>query len=88
MGGTSESNSPSTDHAASLALASTPDERHAIYRTWLREGMTDDDLARIRQHVNQERALGDERFQRMVEKTLGRPVACRPRGRPKSTSVI
>jgi len=53
-----------------------------------REGMTDDDLARIRQHVNQERVLGDERFQRMVEKTLGRPVACRPRGRPRSTSEI
>lgn len=77
-----------TPHPLYLALASTPDERHAIYRTWLREGMTDDDLARIRQHVNQERALGDERFQRMVEKTLGRPVACRPRGRPKSTSAI
>jgi putative transposase len=77
-----------TPHPLYLALASTPDERHAIYRTWLREGMTDDDLARIRLHVNQERVLGDERFQRMVEKTLGRPVSCRPSGRPRSLSEI
>lgn len=77
-----------TPHPLYLALASAPDERCAAYRTWLQEGMTDDDLARIRQHVNQERALGDERFQRMVENTLGRPATCRPRGRPRSKSEI
>lgn len=48
----------------------------------VQEGIADDDLARIRQHVNEERVIGDERFQRMVEKTLGRPAASRPRGRP------
>jgi putative transposase len=50
--------------------------------------MADDDLAHIRQHMNQERVLGDERFQRMVEKTLARPATCQPRGRPKLNNEI
>jgi putative transposase len=77
-----------TPHPLYLALGSTPDERSRAYRTWLQEGIADDDLARIRQHVNQERVFGDERFQRMVEKTLGRPVACRSRGRPRLNNEL
>ena len=73
-----------TLHPLYLALGSTPDERHEAYRMWLQAGVADDD----RQHVNQERAFGDERFQRMVEKTLGGPAACRPRGRPKTKDGI
>lgn len=77
-----------TLHPIYLALGSTPDERSRAYRMWLQEGIADDDLVRIRQHVNQERALGDERFRHMVEKTLGRPATCRPRGRPKTKEGI
>jgi putative transposase len=77
-----------TPHPLYLALGSTPDERSRAYRTWLQEGIADDDLARIRQHVNQERVFGDERFQRMVEKTLRRPVACRSRGRPRLNNEL
>jgi putative transposase len=71
-----------TPHPLYLALGSTPDERCKAYRVWLEEGVADDDILRIRQHINQERALGDGRFQHMVEETLGRPATCRPRGRP------
>ncbi|MGY3040948.1 hypothetical protein ACVWWQ_002579 [Rhodanobacter sp. TND4EL1] len=71
-----------TLHPLYLALGSAPDERCKADRAWPEQGVTDDDIARIRQHVHQERALGDDRVQRMVEKTLGRPAACRPRGRP------
>lgn len=37
------------------------------------------DFAAIRRHLAQERALGDDRFQRIIETTLNRPAACRPR---------
>jgi putative transposase len=40
------------------------------------------ELITIRRYLAQERALGSLRFQRMVEETLGRPVALRSRGRP------
>lgn len=72
-----------TPHPLYLALGATAEERTAVYRKWLQQGICDDDRDRIRQHMAQERALGDERFQIMVEKTLNREAACRPRGRPR-----
>ena len=75
-------------HPLYLALGFSSDECCEACRIWLRQGMTDDDLARIRQHLNQERALGGKPFQYMVEKTLKRPAVCRPRGRPKSKIEI
>lgn len=73
-----------TPHSIYLGLDHDPAVRAAAYRKWLHEGVSDDDLQRIRAHVQQERALGDAKFQLMVEKTLGRPVAVRPRGRRAS----
>lgn len=72
-----------TPHPAYMALAQTPDERHDAYRRWLHDGLHEEDLAAIRLHLAQERALGSARFQTMVERTLNRPASCRPRGRPK-----
>ncbi|MBS0457219.1 MAG: transposase [Proteobacteria bacterium] len=74
-----------TPHPAFLAIASDPAERGRLHRQWLREALHDDELRAIRIHLQQERALGSPRFQEMVEKTLNRPVAVRPRGRPPST---
>lgn len=71
-----------TPHPVYLALAHTFTERIAAYREWLQAGVGEDDLKAIRSYLEQERALGSERFQKMVEKTLNRPVTCRPRGRP------
>ena len=74
-------------HPAYLALGAEPAARHAAYGHWLRAGISEDDIAVIRRYLAQERVLGDERFQRMVENTLNRPVACRSRGRPRKAPV-
>lgn len=73
-----------TPHSIYLELDHDATLRTAAYRTWLHEGISDDDLQRIRAHLQQERALGDTTFQIMVQKALGRPVAVTPRGRPAS----
>ncbi|MBS0211734.1 MAG: transposase [Proteobacteria bacterium] len=71
-----------TPHPAYLGAISDPDLRALSHRQWLQEGISEDDLAAIRAHMQQERALGSLRFQSMVEKTLNRPATVRPRGRP------
>lgn len=71
-----------TPHPVYLAMGRNPAERALAYDHWLHAGITPPELRRLRAYANQERALGDERFQHMVETTLGRPVAYRQRGRP------
>ena len=71
-----------TPHPLYLAMGSDPMERACAYQQWLDAGIAPDDLQHLRAYASQERALGDDRFQRMVETTLGRPAAIRPRGRP------
>ncbi|MGH8147756.1 MAG: transposase [Rhodanobacteraceae bacterium] len=72
-----------TPHPRFLALHADRTARADIYRQWLQRAIRQDDLDRIRAHLQQQRALGNERFQAMVEKALGRPARARPRGRPK-----
>lgn len=72
-----------TPHPVYLALDRDPVRRALSYQAWLREGINDEELDRIRIHLQKERALGDRTFQAMIEKALGRPVAARPRGRPR-----
>jgi putative transposase len=67
-------------------MGSDPNECASAYQQWLEAGITPDDLQQLRAYASQERALGDERFQRMVEATPGRPAMCRPRGRPPQAS--
>jgi putative transposase len=69
-----------------IAMGSTPNERARVYQQRLNAGIAPDDTQQLRVYASQERTLGDERFQRMVETTLGRPAVCRPRGRPPRTS--
>ena len=71
-------------HPSYLALGSTVAERTTAYRDWLQLAVAEEDLAAIRLHIQQERALGSPRFQAMVARTLNRPVAVRPRGRPRA----
>lgn len=77
-----------TPNPAYLALGDTRECRVASYREWLRAGISDDELASIRKSLAQERSLGDERFQRMIERCLNRPAACRPPGRPRNASPL
>lgn len=76
-----------TPHPLYLAMGRDPSERAGAYQQWLDAGIAPDDLQHLRTYASQERALGDERFQRMVETTLGRPAVCRPRGRPPRPSI-
>jgi len=57
--------------------------RAGAWRDWLDAPLGPDEAARIRAYMAQEKALGEPRFQAMVEKALNRPVAVRPRGRPR-----
>ncbi|MDE2406739.1 MAG: transposase [Xanthomonadaceae bacterium] len=79
-----------TPHPLYTSLGDTAAERSHIYRAWLLSGTQDEELARIRAHLAQQKALGHPRFQTMLEKTLNHPVALKPRGRPtkKGTEVI
>lgn len=74
-------------HPIYLALGADTATRATAYRQWLQHGISDDDLAAIRRHLAQERALGDQRFQRLVERALNRPVACRGPGRPRKADT-
>jgi putative transposase len=71
-----------TPHACFMAMGDTRQLRAEAYRTWLEQGVSDDELIAIRRHLQQERAFGSKRFQAMAEKTLGRPVSLRRPGRP------
>lgn len=72
-----------TPHPAYLAMGVDAPSRGRAWRDWLKVGVSGEDMATIRQHLAQERALGDTRFQQMVERALNRSVACRGRGRPR-----
>ena len=74
-------NSRVTPHPVYLALGNESTRADA-YRTLLLEPLQEEALARIRAHLRQERALGSPAFQAMVAKTLNRPTAVRPPGRP------
>lgn len=71
-----------TSNAVFDTLGCDDASRSAAYRAWLYEPIDGSELHAIREHLKQERALGDPRFQAMVEKTLNRPVCVRPPGRP------
>ena len=72
-----------TPHPVYLAIDATPDVRQATYRALFQTAIRDDDMAAIRAHVQQQKALGDPRFQTQVEALLARNVSVRPRGRPR-----
>jgi putative transposase len=63
-----------TPHDVFLSMAPDPIHRAATYQAWLRAGVRDDDLQRIREHLRKERVLGSSRFQAMAEEALGRPA--------------
>ena len=65
-----------------LALAADRAGRAAAWHRWLNAPLDPEEVARIRAYMAQERALGEPRFQAMVEKALGQPASLRPRGRP------
>ncbi|MGJ4803643.1 transposase [Luteimonas sp. SDU82] len=69
-------------HPVYMGLGDSREVRTAAWREWLHAPLDADETSRIRAYMAQERALGEPRFQAMVEKALNRPAAVRPRGRP------
>ncbi|MEP7044408.1 MAG: transposase [Dokdonella sp.] len=72
-----------TPHPAYLALGSDALSRSEAYRALFREAMPDDLLRDIRSTLQQQRALGTDRFQERVEAELRRFAGVRPVGRPR-----
>jgi putative transposase len=77
-----------TPHPLLDAMGRCTSERVAAYRDFLLEGMGPDELQSLRDHMRQERAWGDRRFQAMVEKALGRPVRVRRPGRAGAEAEV
>lgn len=71
-----------TDHALYEALASSPLERRAVYRSLFGTALAASDLQKIRQAVNTDSALGSDQFMLEKEAQLGRSVRTPRRGRP------
>jgi putative transposase len=72
-----------TPHPMYQALGGNAHSRAAAYRSWLYAPLPPEELDAIRRHLEQEKALGNPRFQAMVEKTLNRTATVKPRGRPR-----
>jgi putative transposase len=76
-----------TPHPLFLRLGCDRASRAAAYRSWLYAPLRPNDLQAIRDHLRQQRALGDTRFQQMVEKALNQPARLRPCGRQRAERV-
>jgi putative transposase len=76
-----------TAHPAYAALGTSLDERGSAYRFLLREVLSDDVVQEIRAYLNQQRALGRDAFQAMVEAKTRRFAAVRPAHRPPKQAV-
>jgi putative transposase len=70
-------------HEAYLMLGTTSVQRQAAYREIVAETISDDELTEIRAYVQQQRALGSNRFQAQIEAELRRCSIVRPPHRPR-----
>jgi putative transposase len=78
-----QSNPLLTPHAAYLALGSDTSARASAYGALCAEVLPDETLAEIRLYVQQQRALGTNRFRTHVEAELQRFAGVRPAHRPR-----
>jgi putative transposase len=69
-------------HPAYLALGADPAARAAAYRALFDDALPDELVAEIRAYLQQQKALGTDRFRAWVEARTGRFAAARPLGRP------
>ncbi|WP_426700152.1 transposase [Rhodanobacter sp. Col0626] len=75
-----------TAHAEYLALGADPAIRAEAYRTLFAEALPDALVSEIRGYLQQQKALGTDRFRAWVESRTGRFAAARPVGRPTQPS--
>jgi len=69
-------------HDEYRSLGTTAGERQHAYRALFDEVLSAQDISEIRAYIQQQRALGNDRFRTMVENKLGRCAAVRPPHRP------
>jgi putative transposase len=74
-------------HAGYLALGGNPVERQNAYRELFRHHLDDAALREIRVALNQEVAIGSDRFKEEIEKSLSRRTQPASRGRPRKASI-
>lgn len=74
-------------HAAYLGLGQDAPTRAYAYRQSFADALSDEALAEIRQYVQQQRALGSDRFRAAVEAKLQRFSAVRPAHRPRKEAA-
>ena len=77
-----------TPHAAYLALGHDEKNRQSNYCDLLAEVLTDDVLANIRIYLQQQRALGTDKFQMQVQEKLQRFAGIRPAHRSRKTPPL
>lgn len=75
-----------TPHACYLALGPDRSAREASYRRLFEEALPAALVAEIRQYLQQQKALGSDRFRAWVEPRTGRFATARPPGRPPQRS--
>ncbi len=73
-------------HAEYLALGADPTTRTAAYRALFAEALPDELVNEIRGYLQQQKALGTDRFRAWVEARTGRFATTRPLGRPPRRS--
>lgn len=57
--------------------------REVAYRAWVNDTFEEAELSELRQHTQQQRAWGSDRFSQQVEALTQRAATVRPRGRPR-----
>lgn len=72
-----------TPHPQYLALGSDEAVRLPVYRAWVAEAVTPEELETIRNRLQRQHALGTDRFTAMIEEQLGRSVRPGRIGRPR-----
>ncbi len=77
-----------TPHASYRALADTDAERRSHYRALIAEALDKTEVGRIRDYLQQQRALGPGRFQRAIEAQLGRCATVRAAHRPRLKKAL
>ena len=75
-------NSTLRPHPAYQSLGSCAAERQSAYRALFDQVLGNDDINDIRAYIQQQRALGNDRFRAMLERKLGRCASVRPAHRP------
>lgn len=75
-------NSLITDHACYAKLGNSPQQRQLIYRESFKRYANVDDTYQIRECLDYNFPLGDERFIKRVECALGKSLGHMQRGRP------